>query len=327
MKLRVLFVTVFVLLLSSLAVVNAQDFDPCFGLAEDDCAAINEAYANLDGINSFSFEYSIEFSVAGIPESAELGTSEITFSNSGSGVMALDPEALAMTDGTTIPADIDMTMVSSWTGFGPDMPDATDVPNEFRVVDGLIYVSDGMGEWLVIDPAASADMGADALGFDPAAMAQDPEALDQAFGMAAGFMPLLNVPGFLIYERNGDVFNFTADLTALLQSEEFTQSMAGLSESEDPTMQQASMIVSILPLVFEDATVTVTQNLNPDINIVDGVGFTVDATINGALLDPEITEPIVISLAFNVSIADPNGEFEFVAPENATPIEELGGGM
>ncbi len=327
MKLRVLFVTALVLLLASLAAVNAQEVDPCFGLATEDCNAINEAYANLAPINSFSMEYSIDFSVSGIPESAGLGSSEITFRNSGSGALAVDLAALETAGATDIPVDMDLTMTSSWTGFGPDFPDASDVPSEFRVVDGLIYLGDGTGEWLVIDPAASADMGADALGFDPAALAQDPETIDQAFGMAAGFLPLLNVPGFLVYERNGDVFNFTADLTALLQSGEFNEAIAGLGESEDPNMQQAGMIVGILPLVFEDATVNVTQNLNPDLGIVDSVGFTVDATVNGALLDPEITEPIVITLAFNVTIADPNGEFDFVAPENATPIEELDGGM
>ncbi len=323
MKLRVLFVTVLVLLMASLTLVNAQELDPCFGLGAEDCAVINEAYANLEPINSFSFEYSIDFSVSGIPESAGLGSSEITFSNAGNGFMTVD---LAALDTATIPVDMSITMTSAWTGFGPDMEDASDVLNEVLVIDNIIYLGDGTGMWLSIDATESADMGAATLGFDPAEMANDPEALDEAFGMAAGFMPLLNVPGFLAYTRDGDVFTFNADITALLQSPEFMEAMSGLSEAEDPNMQQAAMVVSILPMVFEEANMTVTQNVNPDLGVVDGLGFSLDATVNGALLDPEITEPIVISLDFNVSIADPNGEFEYVVPENVTPLENMGMG-
>lgn len=323
MKLRVLFVTVVLLLMASLAAVSAQDFDPCLGLAAEDCAAINEAYANLENVNSFSFDYSIDFSVSGIPESAGLGSSEITFSNAGNGYMALNLEAM---DTATIPADISMTMTSSWTGFGPDMEDASDVPNEFRVIDNIIYVGDGMGGWFSIDATESADMGAATLGFDPAEMATDPEAMDEALGMASGFLPLVNVPGFLAYTRDGDVFTFNADITALIQSPEFMEAMSSLSEAEDPNMQQAAMVVSILPMVFEEANMTVTQNVNPDLGVVDGLGFTLDATVDGSLLDPEMTDPIVISLDFSVSIADPNGEFEFVVPENAVPLDQMGMG-
>ncbi|MCA9912071.1 MAG: hypothetical protein KC496_01925 [Anaerolineae bacterium] len=323
MKLRVLFVTALVLLMASLAVVSAQDFDPCLGLAAEDCATINEAYANLDGVNSFSFEYSIDFSVSGIPESAGLGSSEVTFSNTGNGYMALNMEAM---DTATIPANISMTMTSSWSGFGPDMEDASDVLNEFMVIDNMIYLGDGTGMWLSIDPAESADMGAATLGFDPTALAGDPAAMDDALGMASGFMPLLNVPGFLAYTRDGDVYTFNADITALISSPEFMQAMSSLSESEDPNMQQAAMIVSILPMVFQEANITVTQNVNPDMNVVDGVGFTLNATVDGSLLDPEISDPIVNSLDFNVNIADANGEFEFVVPENVTPLDQMGMG-
>lgn len=322
MKLRVLLVTV-LLLLASLTLVNAQELDPCLGLAAEDCTAINEAYASLDSINSFSFEYSIDLSVTGILESAELGTDAITFTNSGSGTLAVDMAAMGT---ATIPASMDVIMTSSWSGFGAEFPDATDVLSEFRVVDDVIYLGDGSGTWLSIDATESTDMGAATLGFDPADLAEDPEALDQAFGMAAGFLPLLNVPGFLTYTRDGDVYTFNADVTTLLQSPEFAAALEGLSEAEDPNMQQAGMVASILPFVFEQGNITVTQNLNSELGVVDGVGFSLDATINGSLLDPEITEPIVISLDFNVTIADPNGEFEFIAPENATPLSDMGMG-
>lgn len=324
MKLRSFVITTLVALLLLMAsAVTAQDMmDPCFGLSETDCADINNAYMALDGVNSFMMDYSINFSVTGLPESA--GFTELTFNNSGTGALATDMTA-------DFPVLMNLSMTTSATG-----PEA--IPEntiEMRIVDGMLYMTNPeTGEWGSINlMEAASDPSALGLPFDPEALASgDADALEAAgldmsamMGAMGSVMELMTVDGFLAYTRDGDVFTFTADIDTLLNAPEFTETLSTLAESS-PDMAQLGMIGGMAPMLLQDGAITINQHLNPDLGAVDQIDFLTSLTINASAIDPEATEPIVIDLAFTVTISEPNGEFTFVAPENATPLD-MGMGM
>ncbi|MGB1287260.1 MAG: hypothetical protein ACPG7F_12045 [Aggregatilineales bacterium] len=299
--------------------VSAQD--TCFSLSADDCQAINDGYAGLEGVNSFAMDYSINFSVTGLP--ADAGFSELTFSNAGSGTMSMDMAA-------AFPIQMDMTMTTNATGPQP----VNNVATALRIVDGILYIdAAGTGEWMGANLAEAME-NPEALGlpFDPNALATgDMSGLEAAgvdpammMGMAETFGTLSAVDGFLTYVRDGNTFTFTADTGVLINDPAFTQALATAGES-NPDFAQFAMLGGILPMVVENGTIVVNQVVNPELGAVDTIEFLMDFTVNGAMLDPSMTDPIVVDLDFRVQISDPNGAFEFIAPDNVT-MQELPAG-
>ena len=79
-------------------------------------------------------------------------------------------------------------------------------------------------------------------------------------------------------------------------------------------------------MVLENGVIQVNQRVNESLGALDRFEVYVDATINGALLDPELEEPIVIDINFWVELSalndspvtfDVPAEVEMLDPEDA----------
>jgi hypothetical protein len=326
MKFRSIVATLFViaLMLTPLAIHAQDDIDTCLGLSEADCAYINDAYANSD-YNSFFQEFTIDFSITGVPDLP------IEFSLQGSGPFAFDMASEFPIEMEAV-MNVDFDIVGE-TGTGTV---------EFRAVDGNLYLFNEVDGWIGFNALEAAELGFDQAGglglpVDPSTLlpAEGEDMGDlgdlgdlEALGIAeddvtAGMEilgALLEVPGFLSYTRNGDDFNFNADITSLLSATEFTDALELVGElAGDPTVSSLGMLA---PMFLDSGTITVNQYVNPETQSVDGIDFVVDATVPGSLLDPEFTEPLVIALVFTVRVSDINAEFDFTAPEGVelTPM-------
>ena len=294
-------------------VVNGQDM--CYQLSADDCQAINDAYAGLEGVNSFAMDYSIDLNISGLPEDA--GFSAMTFSNAGTGTFAMDMEA-------AFPIQMDLTMTTNATG--PEPVENSVIP--IRIVDGFLYMDVGDG-WRGVN-LVEAMSNPDALGlpFDPNALASgDMSGLEEAgmdpnmmMGMMGSVMALSEVDGFLTYARNGNTFTFTADAGVLISDPAFTEVLTAMGET-DPDLAQAAAMAPFLTMLLDNGTIVINQGIGEG-GFVDTIDFLVDFTIDMSALDPSMAEPIVFDLDFTVQISDPNGMFEFVAPADAI-IEPL----
>lgn len=306
MKIRSLMLSLVLSLSLFFGAVQAQD--TCFGLSASDCAVIDGAFGNAFVVaQSFKIDYSIDFSVTGVPDG------NLTFNHTGSGPVAID-----MMGG--FPLKLDLSTNTSWNS--PDGPGSG--PADLRVVDGILYLFDGSA-WMginLLEAMENPDF-ADSLGlpFDPT----NPEAalgaldgLDEVMTpeLMTAVMGLLETPGFLTHVRQGDTFVFTMDLSAAMSSPSFTQALTAIGEAAgDPSV---GMLGSMAPMILSKGLITVEQTVNTGLNIVDKFKFTVDASVNGAMLDPNMTEPVNVLLVFEFTLSEINGAFEFVAPEGAT---------
>ncbi|MCU0514000.1 MAG: hypothetical protein MUE40_15695 [Anaerolineae bacterium] len=294
-----------VLLMASVA--SAQD--TCFGLAEADCTAIAEATNNtLAAASAFTQEFSLSFSVTGIPDSEDL-----TFNVTGAG-------PVMMSTASSFPLNLALPMNVSFSVPGQAWEGAVEV----RVVDGIAYVQNPEnGEWAGLDLGqALSDPSALGLPVNPAdlAGAADPAALGLDADAMTQIGSLVTVPGFLTYVRGGDTYTFTANLGTLLQSAEFSQVAQTLSTAlaENPDTAQGGMLLTLLPMLLSDGIITVVQGVDPSLNAVTDLTFTTDATLNlGMMTGDTSAPPVVISLNFNVRITEVGGTYEIVAPEGA----------
>ncbi len=292
------------------SVASAQEVDPCFGLAQADCDVINSATMNtLSTVSSFYQTWTVDFSVAGLPDTA------IQFSSTGEGPVILDLMGgsafpLTLDQKVTVNADVAGEVVAGETGL--------------IVVDGIMYANDGT-TWRGINLIEALEQQAGGLPFDPAALmggdmsSADPAAaaaMEQASAFAPAVIELVNVPGFLNYVRSGDSFVFTADVAALIKDPAFSATLSSLAETS-PDVAQVAQIGQLLPMLLQSGTVVITQNVDTASNTISSISFTLDATVNAAMLSPDVTEPIVVTLAFNVAISRANEAFTIVAPEGA----------
>jgi len=312
MKFRAIIATLFTTLMLALSsLVSAQDVDLCFGLAQADCDAITAAYATE--VNSFTQDFSINFSLTGLP--AEAG-GDITFNVSGVGPFAVDLSK-------ELPVEMALPMNVSFSG--PDGSGEGSI--EIRIVDGFVYIQnpEDTSEWIGVnaleaanDPSLTGGLG---LPLDPASLTEaDAEALMADLPIDEDTLALIDalaaVPGFLAYERAGDTYTFTADVGALITAPEFNQALETIGElTGDPSVASMGMIV---PMLLSDGTMQVVQVVDPGSNTVTGLEFYMDATVNGSMLDASLTEPIVVNLDFTVQLSDINADFTFEAPANAT---------
>lgn len=304
MKLRAL---ILILLLAIASVANAQD--ACFGLSEEDCAAINSAYEAE--LNSFMMDFSIDFTVTGIPDG------DILFSVTGSGPFEMDAAAMmAMAEMGSmmvedIPVDMALTMDVSF-----DVPDmgAQSATIGFVMVDNVLYLQDPeSGMWAGLDllEAANDPSLTGGLPVDPA-MFSDPAALGEMAGMGdmAPFEALLEVPGFISYTRDGDVFNFVADFTSLLTAPEFMSALEAIGEATgDPSIASLGMLA---PMILQEGVISVQQTVTD--GVVTGLEFNTTALINGAMIDSSLEAPVALDLSFVVNVTDLNQDFDIQPP-------------
>jgi len=294
MKFRSILMTI-VAMFIAVAGVSAQDL--CFGLDADACAAIAEANNNSLAVQSFNQDFSIDFSIDGVPDS-----DPIIFNLVGSGPVVLDMMA-------PFPVVFDATMTVEF-GAGP-------IELQARAVDGVLYIKTPDSEaWQAMPLDELANDAVGMAGVD-AGMLDDPTAAlgDVPPELLMVLPALLEVPGFLNYTADGDVYTFTADLGALIAAPEFTQVLEGVGEAVgDPTVASLGMMA---PMLLSEGLITVEQRVDAELNAVTGLDFGLDATIAAGMLTGDAeAAPIVASLLFSVDISDVNGTFEIVAPEN-----------
>lgn len=322
--------------------VSAQEDDGCFGLNPDDCAVIQTAYANLDSVTSFNQTFSIDVSVTGL-EAIAGGAPDVpealTFSVTGSGPFALLGEG-------DVPVAMSLPMVVNASGLFPEP--LVDVAVPFVITEGVLYtLGDGEVIGIPLDAELLGELGGDALGglglpLDPAdalgglGEAGAPADLGALFGDMGGMGDL---SAYTSYLRDGDVFTFNLDVAALLNSPEIQQALtaAGGLAGDDPNLQMGLALLPAL-LAGVQSDMVVTQTVDPELNIVDEVTFSLDFAIDLAMLlgsgstEGEAPPPIEISLDFAVAIDQINGDFTYPVPEGArvlTPeeLEEMGGGL
>lgn len=307
MKIRKWAVGAMVAVMSMAGVAQAQD--TCFGLSASDCAAIASATENtLSTVMSFNQTWSIDFRVSGVPDSADL-----TFSASGSGPVIIDLMG-------SFPLSFDQSITASFNDGFSSGGGATGA----ILKDGILYINMGGDMWgslNLVQALESGEIGGQELPLDALASGDiDPE---MALGALEAFGDLTTIPGFLNYTRSGDTFTFVADLTRLINDPNFQSGVSNLAMTAGEDGAQIAGLVSLLPMLLSEGKIEVVQQINSAANIVTGLGFNVNASIDPAMLGAGTT-PITITLVFRVDLSDPNGSFDIQAPANATPFEDMG---
>lgn len=308
MKIRKWAVGAMVAMMSMAGVAQAQD--TCFGLSASDCAAIASATENtLSTVMSFNQTWSIDFRVSGVPDSGDL-----TFSANGSGPVIIDLMGgfpLSFDQSVTVAFNDGTTSGSGATGA--------------ILKDGILYINMGEGMWgslNLLQALESGEIGGQELPLDALASGDiDPE---MALGALESFGDLTAIPGFLNYTRSGDTFTFVADLTRLINDANFQSGVSNLAMTAGEDGAQIAGLVSLLPMLLSEGKIEVVQQINSAANIVTGLGFNVNATIDGSMLTGSAT-PITITLVFRVDLSDPNGSFDIQAPADAMPLEGMMG--
>lgn len=289
----------------------AQAQDNCYGLSASDCTLIESATANtLASAQSFTQNWSIDFSVNGIPDSQP-----VTFTATGSGPVAIDTAGV-------FPISFDQMVTAAFndgtTSGGGD--------TQAILKDGILYIDRGNGDFGSIDineAMTSGEIGGTSLPLDPSTLGDlaNGSEVQGVMDSMAGLQELTGIDGFLVYTRNGAEFTFVADLTRLINDPSFQTTLSTMAADAGPDAQQAAAMGSMLPMLLSKGTITVVQTVDEAANIVTGIDFTVDASINASMLSQTATEPIVISLAFSVDLSDVNAAAAIEAPASSTPLE------
>ncbi|MEL6405821.1 MAG: hypothetical protein AAFR81_15740 [Chloroflexota bacterium] len=326
MKLRSLFLTATMSIMLLLGgVVNAQDFDPCFGLSGDDCATINDASANgIGDAEAFTLNVFIDFAMDNIPDEV---TSAIGFSMEGAIDIAVAPDSLV---GFEMAGEL--TFAGTLNDEDPE-PETLDI----RLVEDIVYVSDGEEAFSVdvvqLLESDAIDAQLDGLGLgmdaDPEDVAGElPVDIAQVFAL----LDILNLPGLLNYERAGDEFIFTVDLSALqaLLEEENEDLLNTIVETAAEVEPTAAFIIPVIPSLISSGIIEVNQAVDTDLNIVTDISFDMDIEVSlGALTTGDASAPattVFLDTDLGISNLDDIGAIEPI--EGAEDItEELLSGL
>lgn len=331
MKIRYLIVlaAIFALVLTG---ANAQDAggELCFDLSPEDCAVINAASEATNAVTSFVMNYSLDVTASGL----EL-------------LMMLDP---------SIPAALNLAVTGSGPvvfgeNFGMDLTNSATLDGEtgelrFVLADGYL-VSDlpnAQGEVNLVgvpleasDEALAATGIGDLLPLDTTGMNAEeaPATLGELFGLEdLADMDVMVDPAiepFFTYQRLEDVemmgqamspFEFTADLTGLLQSpmgQELTGMAGALTGGDEMMAQMIPMLISTI-----ESNVVITQYVGADDGLIHKLTFVLDFSLNlgpmmGAPAEGEgAMPPIVLNTVFDVELSDINSDLTVSLPEGAT---------
>jgi hypothetical protein len=321
-------IALFTLLVAGVA--NAQDemgINPCFGLAADDCAVINEASANGIGEpESFTIDFTIDFtgtdvdaifalagSMAGDPSAAEDTVSSVTF---------------------TLDSNIDVAQGGGMTGLyvsgeflltsSTNDGDVEEQVIEVLLIDDVLYIADGgdEGEWMSInlvevlaDEGVSEGMGdLMASGGDTSALGVDPSSL-------SSLLAILDLPGFLTYERAGDDFVFNVDFAVLQQlldeeNEDLLNELVTAGAEVDPTL---AFMLPAIPTLINSGNFTVTQTVDTATSTISNiaVGSNIDLALGALAGTDAVTN---LDLLVNIGVSNIDGVTQAEAPAEATDI-------
>lgn len=297
--------------------IQAQDFNPCFSLSADDCAAIEEATANtavfLAGTSSFTIDMDISFSAEDIPGEEGESTS-LSYSQVGAIDIVLNSEA--------------QTGVNAYGYFdiaANDGSEDIEMAIEFWLVDDVAYFVDPSTETLYsIDVLRLIEEGDfDATMSDPTEALEDLPVDLEAFAPA---LALIGLPGLLDHVRDGDNFVFTVDFGALTDpanAEAIAAVIASVSETDPEAGAELESYMQLLPMMLEAGTINVTQGLNADLGIVDQFALEGNFVVATGMLmgDPQLPATTV-----DLGVFMGLGNFDAVenptAPEGAEDITD-----
>lgn len=316
MKLRFTLVVVLVAMLAMMSgIASAQD--DCLGLAEEDCAVIMAATANgLGDATSVTIAYDFELN-AEIVEAA--GTSAMMLSSEG-----------------TIDISEGMSMIPLNVGgqvsvaFAEDGAEPFPIPVEFRLVDDVVFFELMGSGWqglnlmeIATDPTftgaledqiSSIPFAGGLTGSEGGAM-MDPE-------MMMGLMGLMQIPDLLTYERVENDFVLTLDLTALhaLDDPAYEETNAAIKGIMEQASEGSSAMLPIAIASMESATLSLTQSVNTELNIVDAYAVDMDLSLDGAAFGSP-GESVTVDMHLGVNLTNIGSAPAAEAPEEYTPID------
>jgi hypothetical protein len=315
MKTRFL-VALIVVLTIVFGAVYAQDFNPCFSLSADDCAAIEEATANtstfFDDASSFTVDVDFSIDAADIP-----GEDGETTSFSYAQVGAID-----FVENTE--SEVGINAYGSFDIEASDGSEDMAFTIEFWLVDDMVYFTDPEGALYSIDLVRLMEEG------DFSASMSDPaEAMeDLPFDLEA-LAPLFSLavlPGLLDHVRDGDDFVFTIDLGALTDpanAEAIAAIVESVSETDPATGAQIEQVMQLLPMMLNTGVINFTQSVNSDLGIVDQYALEANFDIATGMMmgDPQLPSTTV-DLAFVMGFGNFDGAANPEAPEGAEDITD-----
>lgn len=332
MKFRTIFLTIFTLLALTIGgLVQAQDdFDPCFGLSAEDCAVINEASANgIGDAESFSMEMSVDFAAEGLTSvmamadpTAEDAIDAVSFTLESTFDFAMDEDAM-----TEVYMNGSLTFSAATDGMEVEAMNV-----DVMLIGDVLYFNDGTG-WMSIDlvrlmededlAGQFGDLMDDES--DPTEAMEDLGIDSEALGIVFG---IINLDGFLTYERDGDDFIFTMNFAALQtllaeENEDLLNEIVETAAEVDPSM---AMIIPLVPTLISDGYIAVTQTVDTDANIV--TALTVDSELELALGMLAGTQDVTTTdLTVDVSMNNFDSVDMVEAPADAVDITDMVLGM
>ncbi|HEX2619370.1 MAG TPA: hypothetical protein VHL11_04460 [Phototrophicaceae bacterium] len=322
------------LLILSLSIgvpLNAQSIDPCFGLAVEDCSVISNASTNtLTSVTTFKAAFQGEASLTGL-EALGMGT-DFAFNFSGTGSFSresVNPD---------FPFALELLLDTS-----PDGDTTHTNQIHLKIVHGSLYVEDiashtwrGIAAKEVLNSPQFAGLkliGSPLAGLNLPAPSSDSAGLDS-------LSSLINVPGFITYERLDDdasteealsPFSFQLDFVPLFQSGEFQQTLAEglkIAGQISPDVQNLAFIAPLL-LQNSDLKVKLTQFVNVTDNFVHRLTLDITGSMDlnplmGTSGDTSL-DPVSLSVYFEITLNDLNQSLTITVPADfqPLPLEEL----
>ncbi|MCC7207837.1 MAG: hypothetical protein IT323_11055 [Anaerolineae bacterium] len=336
-RLGVLLLLVGVFALAPAFSVSAQD--GCLpGLSADDCALAAAADANVANIKSFQIEsFSFNLSVAGAPEG------DMAIAVTGAGTV----DATAMNPNVSDPASalagllMQLTMNASLTG-----PEAQQGALEFRIVDGDLYIlsSDAGEQWLMLNlpQLIQAGMQGGNLPIDPSRIAGAAGSVDPAQLAALG-SAFEQVPNLVTGSAADDpsVDNVaTRALTANIDLKPLGEFLATpqAAQALQALGDEAASLAMLGPMfqpIFDTTTIQATRYIGVSDQMPHGLSINFATTLDPqtmAMLTGEApaagTNPISISMQFDIRLAQINQAQPVEAPANAMDMTQMiTGGM
>jgi hypothetical protein len=345
---------VIAVMLALVPAVSAQGGEDltCLQLSEADCAILQTAMANSEAIQSFMMDFGFDVALTGLGTlgmmmGGDAAMADMAINVTGNGPLSYDMEAMP-------PLSTSLSITGNFDdGIAPEAGTI-----EMIMVDGIIYVREGEGQWEGVtfedamnsmDPDTQAMLGG-LMGGDLSALPAgaltpgelaggDPTAMLEQLGIGAEALNIMNIPGFITQSRVADtvvdgqtmyVFETVIDSGPLFASPDFQTILNGVLGSVSGESADAAEIAMLAPMLLSGLSVNVTlsQWIGADDMFVHGMSFDMVAGLDLAVLfgaaggEGEMQlPPITLTIGFDLNLSDINGTFDIVAPEGAKMIE------
>ncbi|MFW5748825.1 MAG: hypothetical protein ACOCYT_04345 [Chloroflexota bacterium] len=307
---------------------------PCFNLPEDDCAIIVAAGEQAAAMTAFRQVFTIDFSATGLEPLALLVTlpPSVAFSAEGTGDFTLDAAGMPVNltldlqlngtedSVTTLDTALPLSLVDERLFVTLPEQGPVSVPFNAETVEAL-ELPLGLGDLLPIAQLLESDPAT----FGEFIFLEDlGTALNPSGTNIGPFVDFVRLDDTELLGRAMQVFEFTLDVRALLNSAEFAELIAATSgmAADDPTL---GIALQLLPVLLDQvqSELVITQYVSADDGYIHKLTFDLGLTIDiGALLSPsrgddQPAQPIDIALLFDVELSEINEAVSITAPEDA----------